>query len=97
MVGRGGIQFIDPESGAVKGDSWYRGACQYGTMPANGLIYAPQHSCACQPEEMLIGLNALSPQSSAGEGPPPLEKGPAFGSYARQSVESAPIATVWRR
>ncbi len=41
MVGRGGIQFIDPESGAVKGDSWYRGACQDGTMPANGLIYAP--------------------------------------------------------
>jgi len=89
MVGRGGIQFIDPESGAVKGDSWYRGACQYGTMPANGLVYAPQHSCACQPEEMLIGLNALSPQSSAGEGPPPLEKGTAFGSYARQSVGPA--------
>ena len=80
MVGRGGIQFIDPESGAVKGDSWYRGACQYGTMPANGLVYAPQHSCACQPEELLIGLNALSPQSSAGEGPPPLEEGPAFNS-----------------
>ncbi|MBC8868961.1 MAG: PQQ-binding-like beta-propeller repeat protein [Planctomycetes bacterium] len=78
MVGRGGIQFIDLVSGSVKGDSWYRGACQYGTMPANGLVYAPQHSCACQPEEMLIGLNALSPQSSAGEGPPPLEKGPAY-------------------
>ena len=78
MVGRGGIQFIDPKSGAVKGNSWVRGACQYGTMPANGLIYAPQHSCACQPEEMLIGLNALAPRSSAGEGPAPLEKGPAY-------------------
>lgn len=86
MVGRGGIQYIDPVSGSVKGDSWYRGSCQYGVMPANGLVYVPQHSCACQPEEMLIGLNALSPQSSAGEGPPPLEKGPAFSSYARQSV-----------
>jgi len=78
MVGRGGIQFIDPVSGAVQGNSWVRGACQYGTMPANGLVYAPHHSCACQPEEMLIGLNALSPQSSAGEGPPSLEKGPAY-------------------
>jgi len=78
MVGRGGIQFIDPVSGAVQGNSWARGACQYGTMPANGLIYVPQHSCACQPEELLIGLNALAPQSSAGEGPPPLEKGPAY-------------------
>ena len=78
MVGRGGVQFIDLKSGAVHGNSWVRGACQYGLMPANGLLYAPQHSCACQPEEMLIGLNALSPQSSAGEGPPPLEKGPAY-------------------
>jgi len=86
MVGRGGIQFIDPKSGAVKGDSWYRGTCQYGVMPANGLVYVPQHSCACQPEELLIGLNALSPESSAGEGPKPLEKGPAYRSYARQSV-----------
>jgi len=80
MVGRGGIQFIDPASGAVQGNSWVRGTCHYGIMPANGLVYAPQHSCACQPDEMLIGLNALSPQSSAGEGPPRLEKGPAYAS-----------------
>ncbi len=78
MVGRGGIQFIDPGDGTVRGNSWVRGTCQYGVMPANGLVYAPQHSCACQPEELLTGLNALSPQSSAGEGPPPLEKGPAY-------------------
>ena len=94
MVGRGGIQFIDLESGAVKGDSWYRGACQYGTMPANGLIYAPQHSCACQPEELLLGLNALSPQSAAGEGPSPLEKGPAFNSLQPQ-VSSLKSDSDW--
>ena len=63
MVGRGGIQFIDLSSGAVRGNSWYRGTCQYGTMPANGLVYVPQHSCACQPEELLIGLNALGQPS----------------------------------
>jgi outer membrane protein assembly factor BamB len=80
MVGRGGIQFIDLANGAVQNNSWCRGTCQYGTMPANGLIYVPQHSCACQPEEMLIGLNALSPQSAVGEGPAPLEKGPAYDS-----------------
>jgi outer membrane protein assembly factor BamB len=95
MVGRGGIQFIDPESGAVKGDSWYRGACQYGTMPANGLIYTPQHSCACQPEELLIGLNALSPQSSAGEGPPPLEKGPAYDSSSPPSTLDSKLSHNW--
>jgi outer membrane protein assembly factor BamB len=90
MVGRGGIQFIDPDSGVVQGDSWYRGSCQYGVMPANGLIYVPQHSCACQPEELLIGLNALSPQSSAGEGPPPIEKGPAYDTLHPSSFTLSP-------
>ncbi|HUT94549.1 MAG TPA: PQQ-binding-like beta-propeller repeat protein [Thermoguttaceae bacterium] len=93
MVGRGGIQFIDPSSGSVKGNSWVRGGCQYGIMPANGLIYAPQHSCACQPEEMLIGLNALSPRSSAGEGPAPLEKGPAYDEIS--NLQSSSSKTAW--
>ncbi len=93
LVGRGGIQFIDPASGSVKGNSWVRGTCQYGTMPANGLIYAPQHSCACQPEELLLGLNALSPRSSAGEGPAPLKKGPAY--YKIADLKSSPSKTDW--
>ncbi|NQU22798.1 MAG: PQQ-binding-like beta-propeller repeat protein [Candidatus Nealsonbacteria bacterium] len=93
MVGRGGIQFIDPRSGSVNGNSWVRGTCQYGTMPANGLIYAPQHSCACQPEELLTGMNALAPRSSAGEGPPPLEKGPAYDEIANLRPGSS--QTAW--
>ncbi len=93
LVGRGGIQFIDPRSGSVNGNSWVRGTCQYGTMPANGLIYAPQHSCACQPEELLIGLNALSPRSSAGEGPAPLEKGPAYDGIS--NLASGSSKTEW--
>ena len=95
MVGRGGIQFIDPSSGSVQGNSWVRGTCQYGTMPANGLIYAPQHSCACQPEELLIGLNALSPQSSAGKGPAPLEKGPAYDSDSWPLALGSQLSTDW--
>ena len=93
MVGRGGIQFIDPKSGSVHGNSWVRGTCQYGTMPANGLIYAPQHSCACQPEELLIGFNAVSPRSSAGEGPTPLEPGPAYDEIS--NLESGSSKTGW--
>ncbi len=93
LVGRGGIQFIDPSNGSVKGHSWVRGTCQYGTMPANGLIYAPQHSCACQPEEMLIGLNALSPRSSAGKGLAPLEKGPAYDEIS--NLASGSSKTGW--
>jgi len=88
LVGRGGVQFIDAESGAVIGNSWYRGACQYGIMPANGLLYTPQHSCACQPEELLTGLNALSPKTSeAVDSLPQLEKGPAFGSSPAVSAD----------
>jgi outer membrane protein assembly factor BamB len=93
LVGRGGIQFIDTSRGAVKGHSWVRGTCQYGTMPAGGLIYAPQHSCACQPEEMLIGMNALSPRSSAGEGPAPLEKGPSYDEIS--NLKSGSSKTEW--
>ena len=80
LVGRGSIQFVDLKSGACRYTSVVRGGCQYGIMPANGLVYAPQHSCACNPEAFLTGLNALSSLSSAGKGPPPLEKGPAFAA-----------------
>jgi len=93
MAGRGGIQFIDPKSGTVKANSWVRGTCQYGIMPANGLIYAPQHSCACNPESLLIGLNALSPLSSAGKGPMPLEKGPVYAEIS--NLKSGSAKTEW--
>jgi len=93
LVGRGGIQFIDPGTGTVRNQSWVRGGCQYGVMPANGLIYAPPHSCACQPEEMLIGFNTLSPQSSAGDGPAPLEKGPAYDAISDLAAGSS--KTSW--
>ncbi len=94
LVGRGGVQFIDPESGNVIANSWYRGACQYGVVPANGLLYVPQHSCACQPEELLTGLNALSPKTSEEpDSPPRLEKGPAFGSPPAVSADRS--AHAW--
>ncbi|MBT3201091.1 MAG: PQQ-binding-like beta-propeller repeat protein [Phycisphaerales bacterium] len=79
IMGRGGMQFIDTKSGKSSNVSWARGGCQYGIMPANGLIYTPQHSCACSPERLITGLNALSPKSSSQQAPLPLIKGPAFG------------------
>jgi len=88
LMGRGGTQFIDPSGGTNRNVSWARGGCQYGIMPANGLIYTPQHSCACSPEVLLTGLNALSPRSSAGEGPMPLEKGPAYDEISNLEPSS---------
>jgi len=78
LMGRGGTQFVDLRGGGVRNASCVRGGCQYGVMPANGLLYAPQHSCACDPTTLLIGFNAASPRSNAGKGLPPRVKGPAY-------------------
>ncbi|MDP6545818.1 MAG: PQQ-binding-like beta-propeller repeat protein [Phycisphaerae bacterium] len=93
IMGRGGMQFVDPKGGTNRNVGWARGGCQYGVMPANGLIYTPQHSCACSPESLLAGLNALSPQSSAQKGPLPLEKGPVFGEVS--DLKSGPARNQW--
>jgi len=94
IMGRGGTQFVNIKDGTNnRSASWVRGGCQYGLMPANGLLYAPQHSCACNPKSLLTGLNALSPRSSAGEGTPPLEKGPAYNSIP--SLASGSSKTEW--
>ncbi len=94
LLGRDGIEMIDPKRGTGEGNWWVRGTCQYGVMPANGLIYVPQHSCACHPQELLIGFNTLAPRSAAGEksaeAPRPLMKGPGF---AERSAAKSEIAT----
>ncbi len=90
LLGRDGIEFIDLKNGTGSGNWWVRGTCQYGIIPANGLIYAPQHSCACHPAEKLIGFNTLSPHSSTdnqvGDDPERLKRGPAY------SDKSVPIS-----
>jgi outer membrane protein assembly factor BamB len=92
IMGRGGMQFIDPKGapGSGRNASWARGGCQYGVMPANGMIYTPQHSCACSPESLITGLNALTPKSSTQKAAPLLEKGPAFGSRVSNLKSSLP-------
>jgi len=85
LTSRAGIEFIDVRRQHWMPNHWVRGACLYGIMPANGLIYAPQHPCACYLEAKLWGFNALSAQSALPEGQlaaldhqQRLEKGPAF-------------------
>jgi len=89
LLGRGGISFLDPTNGTTKGHGWVRGGCQYGVMPANGLVYTPQHACACAAENLLIGFNAVSPTSSAGQGTSPLERGPGYGEIPGPGPDSA--------
>ena len=92
LTSRTGIEFVDIQAKRWIINHWIRGACLYGVMPCNGLIYAPQHPCACYPEAKLNGFNAVAPASAkatAGkpaaarkapkEDAPRLEKGPAYG------------------
>ncbi|MFB0552578.1 MAG: PQQ-binding-like beta-propeller repeat protein [Phycisphaerae bacterium] len=85
LTSRTGIEFVDLDSEHWTTNHWVRGACLYGIMPSNGLVYAPQHPCACYIESKLFGFNALAPASTSREVPKEvpdaerLERGPAYG------------------
>ncbi len=102
LMSRTGIELIDIGGESWDANHWVRGACLYGIMPANGLLYAPQHPCACYPESKLTGFNALAPAAPGGRIPAEaipaerLEKGPAFDALAgRAADEAAPAAGQW--
>ncbi len=86
VLGRSGVEWVDLQSGKGLADHWVRGACQYGVLPCNGLLYAPQHSCACYIEAKLNGFNALAPRRpsrpAAASNDDRLVKGPAFGKVS---------------
>lgn len=85
ITGKRGIEMMDLHGQEHSRNNWARGTCQYGILPANGMIYAPAHSCGCYMESKLHGFWALSPTSptivyadrtlSAAAR---LERGPAF-------------------
>ncbi|MFP4058661.1 MAG: PQQ-binding-like beta-propeller repeat protein [Candidatus Brocadiia bacterium] len=80
LTSRTGIEFVDPKARHWEPHHWVRGGCLYGIMPANGMVYAPPHSCACYIQAKLYGLNALAPGPVPEPRPasPRLEKGPAY-------------------
>jgi len=67
VAGRTGVEFIDLQTGEAFRHHWVRGTCQFGVVPANGLLYSPPHSCACYIEAKLTGMLALAPQRRRGE------------------------------
>jgi len=83
IEGYRGLEFMDTKGDNHYRHNWIRGICQYGIMPANGLVYIPPHNCGCYPEAKLFGfwtlsaeqpsvnLKTLAPSSA-------LEKGPAY-------------------
>ncbi|MDY0168923.1 MAG: PQQ-binding-like beta-propeller repeat protein [Thermoguttaceae bacterium] len=100
LMSRTGIELVDFRREHWHINHWVRGACLYGIMPANGLLYAPQHPCACYPEAKLDGFNALAP-AGTGERIPQeamprvrLEKGPAYDDVAVQAAGGAAKSVV---
>ena len=86
LFSRTGIEFIDHAAKHWTCHHWIRGACHYGIMPCNGLIYAPQHPCACYIEAKLYGFSAVAPPSTTAQPRrevPEIERltrGPAYGA-----------------
>jgi len=99
LTGKRGIEMMDLAGDGHSRNNWVRGTCQYGIMPANGLLYAPSHACGCYMESLLKGFWALAPDRPAaaaetrrvpdGER---LEKGPAYG---KPIVGAAADAASW--
>jgi outer membrane protein assembly factor BamB len=81
LTGRSGVELLDIATGEAVANHWIRGTCQFGVLPANGLLYVPPHSCACYLKTKLNGLNALAPErpEAGGRQGPRLVRGPAFG------------------
>jgi outer membrane protein assembly factor BamB len=61
LSSRRGVEFLDLESGENHLDHWARGACVFGVMPCNGLLYLTPHPCDCYIETILNGNFALAP------------------------------------
>ncbi|UCD50806.1 MAG: PQQ-binding-like beta-propeller repeat protein, partial [Phycisphaerales bacterium] len=92
VLGRSGVEFIELDTGKAIPNHWVRGACQYGVIPCNGLLYASTNPCACFITAKIPGFNCLAPkpESPARQTGAPearLEKGPAYGTLRTQESQ----------
>jgi outer membrane protein assembly factor BamB len=94
LLGDMGVQFVDVQTGDIRRLDWVRGTCQIGVMPANGMLYAPPHSCACNAKTKLNGFYALAPKQP-GDGAagktrraPRIQYGPAYGAGATRKPQA---------
>ncbi len=106
FTGKSGVEVLSLDEGWLSNNSWLRGTCQYGILPANGLIYAPPDACACFLTVKAPGFFAAAPQRDKTldmpfPEQPCLEKGPHYGqpmasaSNARVPEPHAEAATDW--
>jgi outer membrane protein assembly factor BamB len=65
IQGYRGLEFRDTQGEDHQRHNWIRGICQYGIMPANGMVYIPPHNCGCYPEAKLFGFWTLKSTESS--------------------------------
>jgi outer membrane protein assembly factor BamB len=90
IMGRTGIEFINLTGGPSRRHNWTRGTCQYGVMPANGLLYTPPHPCTCYNASKVNGFFVYSSRKEApwADGNSSrLRKGPAYGDVTNLKSE----------
>ena len=94
LIGHSGIQMVDPETKVCATNQWVRGICQYGIMPANGLIYVPSDPCQCYSNVKINGFFALAERTSLQDidMTPVVERGPAFDTI---KTTKAPSTADW--
>ena len=99
FTGKSGIEVLSLDKKKwLSNNSWIRGTCQYGIIPANGFLYAPPDACACYLTVKAPGFIAAAPQRDpTGHLPfpdkPVLEKGPAYGQ-SRQPTARVPAGQI---
>jgi outer membrane protein assembly factor BamB len=94
MTSHRGIEMFDLKSGRNSLNPFVRGACQFGYLPCNGLIYSTPHPCSCFIDGKLNGILALGPGKTAAPTAAPaanrLVKGPAYGKVSAKSTTPDP-------
>jgi outer membrane protein assembly factor BamB len=90
-------EFIDLQGTKHSRHNWVRGACRYGVLPCNGLLYATPHPCFCYAGVKLGGFMGLSGQTvklPSDNDAPRLTKGPAY-STIRTPQSAIRNANAW--
>jgi outer membrane protein assembly factor BamB/ubiquinone/menaquinone biosynthesis C-methylase UbiE len=97
-----GVELVDIHGDQHSRHNWVRGACRYGVLPCNGLLYSSPHPCFCYAGVKLGGFMALAPERKPSAERKRrtrhsrLERGPAFGSASiPNSTLRIPHASSW--
>jgi len=88
------VEFIDLQGAKHSRHNWVRGACRYGVLPCNGLLYATPHPCFCYAGVKMGGFMGLSGKAvnlPSGSAAPRLTKGPAYAAIDNRSAEGGAI------